>query len=104
MKKIIIALSASLSPYIIAQTEGDNLFNSPVIHTVKIFFTQPNWYDSLIYYKPLDIKMKGDVEIDGTYIPNVGIQFKGNSSLILPKKSHGKLILMSLSAVRNMMV
>ncbi|GAB4201930.1 MAG: hypothetical protein Fur0023_07110 [Bacteroidia bacterium] len=86
MKKIIVALSASLSSYIIAQTEGDNLFNTPVIHTVKIFFTQPNWYDSLIYYKPLDIKMKGDVEIDGTYIPNVGIQFKGNSSFNNPSQ------------------
>lgn len=77
MKKL---LGLFLCASIYAQNEGDSLFNTNQIHTVKFYFTQPNWYDSLIYYKPLDIKMKGDVEIDGIYISNVGVQFKGNSS------------------------
>lgn len=84
MKKILLLLLAIQIAY--SQNEGDNLFNPPVIHTVKIYFTQPNWYDSLVYYKPLDIKMKGDVEIDGTYISSVGIQFKGNSSFNNPSQ------------------
>jgi len=67
-----------------AQSPGDSLFNSAQIHTIKIFFTQTGWYDSLIAYKPLDKKMLGDVEIDGTYIDSVGIQFKGNSSFNAP--------------------
>lgn len=77
-----------LFQFIFAQNPGDNLFLSPTIHTVKIHFTQPGWYDSLIAYKPLDIKMLGNVEIDGYYIDSVGIQFKGNSSFNVS----GKLI------------
>lgn len=67
-----------------SQNDGDSLFNSSQIHTIKFYFTQVGWYDSLIAYKPLDKLMMGDVEIDGTYIDSVGIQFKGNSSFNAP--------------------
>lgn len=74
---------------VIGQNPGDYLFHSSSIHTINIFFTQPGWYDSLIAYKPLEKKMKGDVSINGYTITNVGIQFKGNSSFNHPyqKKS-----------------
>jgi spore coat protein CotH len=65
-------------------TEGDSLFYSPTIHSVKIYFSQPGWWDSLVYYKPLDFKMLASVEIDGNYIDSVGVQFKGNSSYNAP--------------------
>lgn len=87
MKKIIffgITLSLCFSSF--AQYPGDYLFSSPIIHTVKIYFSQPGWYDSLIAYKPLDIKMRGNVEIDGYLINSVGISFKGNSSFNVPSK------------------
>jgi spore coat protein CotH len=71
---------------VISQNPGDNLFLSPVIHTVHIHFSQPSWYDSLIAYKPLDKKMMGDVEIDGVMIYSVGVQFKGNSSFNNPSQ------------------
>lgn len=69
-------------PWIVAysQNPGDALFNSSQIHTVKFYFQQAKWYDSLVYYKPLDKKMLGNVEINGTYVDSVGVQFKGNSS------------------------
>jgi spore coat protein CotH len=59
---------------------GDSIFNSSQIHTVKFYFSQAKWYDSLIAYKPLDKKMKGNVMIDGKMYSSVGVQFKGNSS------------------------
>ncbi len=85
MKKLILVVGV-LFQSIFAQNPGDNLFLSPTIHTVKIYFSQPGWYDSLIAYKPLDIKMLGNVEIDGYHIDSVGIQFKGNSSFNVPAK------------------
>ena len=39
-----------------AQNDGDFLFNSSQIHTIKFYFSQAKWYDSLITYKPLDKK------------------------------------------------
>jgi hypothetical protein len=65
-------------------TAGDSLFYSPTIHTVKLYFSQPGWWDSLVYYKPLDFKMLANVEIDGNYIDSIGVQFKGNSSYNAP--------------------
>ncbi|MFA5780716.1 MAG: CotH kinase family protein, partial [Bacteroidales bacterium] len=82
MKKLffgIIFLSAA-SFISFSQNPGDATFFSPNIHTVKIYFSQIGWWDSLVMYKPLDKKMLGDVDIDGIYINSVGIQFKGNSS------------------------
>src|SRR5688572_9291740 len=69
-----------LIPSFVFASAGDSLFNTSQIHTVKFYFSQVKWYDSLIMYKPLDQKMKGDVMINGVMYPNVGVQFKGNSS------------------------
>ena len=89
MKRIFSLLLISAFIYItpysaFSQNNGDSLFNSSKIHTIKFYFTQLGWYDSLIAYKPLDKKMLGDVEIDGRYINSVGVQFKGNSSFNAP--------------------
>ncbi len=65
---------------------GDSIFNSSAIHEIRFYFSQAKWYDSLITYKPLDKKMKGNVKIDGVLYPNVGVQFKGNSSFNNPSK------------------
>lgn len=62
------------------QNPGDSFFFSSNIHTVKITFSQINWWDSLVAYKPLDKYLPADVDINGAYISSVGIRFKGNSS------------------------
>jgi hypothetical protein len=69
-----------------SKTAGDSIFNSSQIHSVKIYFSQSHWYDSLVAYKPLDKKMLGKVIINGQTIDAVGIQFKGNSSYNNPSK------------------
>jgi len=63
-----------------SQNAGDSIFFTSDIHTIKFYFTQTNWWDSLVSYYPLDKKMLGSVDIDGTYMDSVGIQFKGNTS------------------------
>lgn len=79
---LILALCTTHTSF--AQTDGDSLFESNLIHTIKIYFPQAKWYDSLIAYKPLDKKMMGNVQINGRYIDSVGVQFKGNSSFNAP--------------------
>ena len=69
-----------------SQAAGDSIFNTSTIHTIKFYFSQAKWYDSLVTYKPLDKKMKGNVMIDGKTYNNVGVQFKGNSSFNNPGK------------------
>jgi spore coat protein CotH len=81
MKRILLILLTAVSIRGAAQgTEGDSLFSAPVVHTIKLYFTQPNWWDSLVAYKPLDIDLMCDIKIDGMYIDSIGAQFKGNSS------------------------
>lgn len=85
MKKLIaLFLYSFISPYLFAQNDGDSLFESSQIHTIKFYFSQAKWYDSLIAYKPLDKKMMGNVNINGRLIDSVGVQFKGNSSFNAP--------------------
>ena len=82
MKKLIsvIIFFFVFSFFSFSQNPGDSIFFSSNIHTVKFYFSQAAWWDSLVAYKPLDKKMLGNVDIDGTYINSVGIQFKGNAS------------------------
>jgi spore coat protein CotH len=92
MKKIVvisIMILTSISSFF--QNPGDILFNSSHIHQINITFTQPNWWDSLMYYKQhadsfnLSTQtMMGNFIIDGTPIDSVGVQLKGNSSFVYP--------------------
>lgn len=79
-----------------AQNPGDSIFQSTVIHEINITFSQPDWWDSLMYYKTHSDSFNigtqaimGNVIIDGTLIDSVGVQLKGNSSFGYPgqKKS-----------------
>jgi len=82
MKHKLSLLLTLLCLEIHAQTyqDGDSTFNLPVIHTIHFTFTQPNYWDSLLYYYPFDQPMAGTVSIDGLVMDSVGVQLKGNSS------------------------
>lgn len=82
MKKLflVIIFFFTFSFISFSQNPGDATFSSPDIHTIKFYFSQTSWWDSLISYYPADKKMLGSVDIDDTYIDSVGIQFKGNTS------------------------
>ncbi len=81
MKKSLLCLSFLVvaSPAF-CQLPGDTTFGSSHIHTIKLWFSQTGWWDSLTAYYSIDKKLKGDFELDGTTYYNCGIQFKGNSS------------------------
>ena len=77
--------------FVYAQNPGDNVFSGNTIYTIKINFSQPNYWDTLTYYYNLGTEqyIPADVTIDGVTYPNCGIRFKGNSSFNHPnnKKS-----------------
>jgi len=62
------------------QSPGDSIFGSQQIHSIRLYFNQTHWWDSLVAYYPLDKKMLASMEVDGTWYDSVGAQFKGNSS------------------------
>ena len=73
------------------QSPGDTLFGSSHVHNINITFAQPNFWDSLMYYKQhadsfnlSTSSMLGDIYFDGTLIDSVGVKLKGNSSFGFP--------------------
>jgi spore coat protein CotH len=81
MKKYTSTLYFFLSSLLLqAQLPGDSVFNASQIHTIKLYFNQYRWWDSLIAYYPLDQKMLASMEFDGVWYDSVGAQLKGNSS------------------------
>ena len=47
-----------------AQNVGDVFFSSPQIHEVYMNFTQINFWDSLLAYKPLEQYMQASLVVD----------------------------------------
>ena len=89
MKKIFLSnviLFGLLHTNLNAQTEGDVFFSQPVVHEIKITFSQPSYWDSLVNGYNNDIYIKGDVEIDGVLMADCGVKFKGNSSYNNPSQ------------------
>lgn len=81
---ILLLTNFFLTKNLTSQTDGDAFFSSPIVHEIYLNFSQPNYWDSLVANKPLDIYMEGDVIIDGTTYSSVGVKFKGNSSYSNP--------------------
>lgn len=75
--------AATSSTETLNQASGDVLFDSSVVHTISVFFTQED-YDAMIQtYKNSGVKdwIEAAVTIDGTTYQNVGMRLKGNSSI-----------------------
>lgn len=76
---------------ILAQGVGDNIFGGTKVHTIRLTFAQPNYWDSLSYYynRGDEQYILAHAEVNGTVMDSVGVRFKGNSSFTYPgvKKS-----------------
>lgn len=65
---------------------GKIFFEKDSIHTIRMHFSQCNYWDSLTYYKNLldslsiSNYMQATVSIDGKTFPACGVRFKGESS------------------------
>lgn len=92
MKKILIIGIIILSPiFSFSQNAGDSTFQATFVHDINITLTQPNWWDSLMYYKMHSDSfnlstqsMMANIIIDGTVINAIGVSLKGNSSFGYP--------------------
>ncbi len=70
----------------VRSADGDSLFSTYKVHTINIRFSQPNYWDSLIYYynQGLEQYISATVIANGVTFNNVGIRLKGNSSFTHP--------------------
>lgn len=93
MKSILfsILLLAGCIPVLQAQTDGDNLFNTNVLHEIR--FESPNnfFFSQLVnIFNSAPIGevpyISGTVRIDGTLISNVGVRIKGGISAFANKR------------------
>lgn len=87
MKNALITLILIWSSTGFSQNPGDALFGAAQVHDLQIYFSQPDYWDSLTYYyEQIEITggktyMKADsVVIDGTVLLDVGVRLKGNSA------------------------
>lgn len=57
------------------------LYDLGSVREVRLYFDEPNWNDLLdTLYLAGDERLQGDLIIDGTSIPDVGVRYKGYSS------------------------
>lgn len=88
---LVASTACLLHETTVAQNPGDNIFSGIQIHTIKLRFAIPDWYDSLAYYYDQDEEQYVPVQLEanGTVFNNIGVRFKGNSSYTYPgtKKS-----------------
>jgi spore coat protein CotH len=87
----VIALTGSLFSNRALSADGDSLFATYKVHEINIRFSQPNYWDSLLfyYYQGLEHYMSATVIANGRVFENAGVRLKGNSSFTHPnnKKS-----------------
>ncbi|MCA0236125.1 MAG: CotH kinase family protein [Bacteroidetes bacterium] len=91
MKPMLCLLFLSTAFLSNAQSDGDILFNSDVLHEIRFEsspdFSLPMLID-LLNSSPIGEVpyIAGDVWIDGTLIPDVGVRIKGGISAYAPKR------------------
>jgi spore coat protein CotH len=80
-----IVLLALASP-LCAHAAGDNIFAGVQVHTIRIDFSQPAYWDSLTQYynEGLEQYMAATVTADGVVYDSVGVRLKGNASYTHP--------------------
>lgn len=77
----VLALVALLPAAISAQgSKGQRLFDTSVVHSLKLRFSQTNWYAQLQANYVSKKLIAADVTLDGRVFKNVGVRFRGNSS------------------------
>lgn len=86
MKAIIVFALTFLSVSRSFSADGDSIFAAYKVHDINIRFSQPNYWDSLIFYynQGLEHFMSATVIVNGTVFNNVGVRLKGNSSFSHP--------------------
>jgi spore coat protein CotH len=72
--------------------EADRLFDDSIVHEIRIYFDDPNWYDILYESHandPEDPYFSARIEYEEIVMDPVGVRFKGNSSFGIPGPKKG---------------
>lgn len=85
-KLLLTSLFLSAASFIFPQNAGDTFFAGIKVHTIKLQFDQPNYWDSLTNYynQGNEQYIVAKVFINGTEIDSCGARLKGNSSYSHP--------------------
>jgi hypothetical protein len=89
---IFVFICSGILINVSAQNPGDNIFSGTQIFNINIKFSQPDYWDLLVYYYSLgtEVYIPADVIINNNdTLLNVGVRLKGHSSYSHPnnKKS-----------------
>ncbi|OGU27395.1 MAG: hypothetical protein A2057_09345 [Ignavibacteria bacterium GWA2_35_9] len=86
MKRFLLFFLILTQSSAFAKDPGDSVFTGIQVHTIKLQFDQPNYWDSLtIYYEEgNEQNIVADATVDGVVYDSVGVRFKGNSSYSHP--------------------
>ncbi|MBL4625658.1 MAG: CotH kinase family protein [Flavobacteriales bacterium] len=90
LKYFIFVVILLLSIGVKSQNPGDNIFNSSLVHTIKITVNAQNYWDSLTYYKAYrdstdsTIYMRAKLEFDSIVLDTIGVRLKGVGSYSHP--------------------
>jgi hypothetical protein len=85
-KLLLTSLFLSAASFLFPQNAGDTFFAGIRVHTIKLQFDQPNYWDSLTNYynQGNEQYIVAKVFINGTEIDSCGVRLKGNSSYSHP--------------------
>ncbi|MBK7385122.1 MAG: CotH kinase family protein [Flavobacteriales bacterium] len=77
--RITLLLALVLPRSVAAQ---DDLYDLGSVREIRLYFDQANWSDLMdtLFLADEDGRLLGDLVIDGTLIPDVGVRYKGYSS------------------------
>lgn len=81
MKKLFFVLLL-LPVLVFPQKAGDNIFSGIKVHTIKLFFNQPAYWDSLTTYfnEGNEQYLAASAVINGLNFDSIGIRLKGHSA------------------------
>lgn len=75
-----------------AADEADAFFDDSKVHEIRLYFDDPNWYDTLHFAhdrNPADPYFPARFVYSGMTLDPVGVRFKGNSSFRIPSVKKG---------------
>ena len=71
-----------ISPGDVATYEGPSLYEPNVLRTIFLEFENDDWETELADFSRTDVEVPATLTVDGKSYPNVGVQFRGMSSLM----------------------
>lgn len=75
-----LILIIMLIPTLTAAASTPDLYDEGLVRDLKLYFSQPNWWDLLYQNMNDKICIEADLVVDGVTYPQVGVRFKGASS------------------------